>query len=31
MGGGQKIADAMLVSKNITLLAQTAMFNKDIR
>ena len=29
--GGQKIADAMMVSKEITLLAHTSTFNEDIR
>ena len=28
--GGQKISDTMMVSKGITLLAQTDTFNKDI-
>ena len=29
--GGQTISDAMIVSKGITLLAQTGIFNDDIR
>ena len=29
--GGQTIADAIMVSKGITLLSQTTTFNKDIR
>ena len=29
--GGKKIADAMMVSKGINRLAQTDMFNEDIR
>ena len=31
IAGGQKISDAMMVSKGITLLSQTATFNKDTR
>ena len=29
--GGQMISDAMMVSKGITLLKQTELFNEDIR
>ena len=31
IAGGQKISDAMMVSKGITLLTQAAVFNENIR